>query len=262
MSTTHAVYESDGPLATLTFNRPEARNAMTWEMYQALVDACDRADDDPAVRVLILRGAGGKAFVAGTDIAQFQSFRDPEDGIDYEQRIDRGARPARTRHEADHRAGPGRGGGRRLRDRAACDLRVATPESTFGIPDRAHARATASRARPAAGWWTCSVRVSSRTCCSPAASSRRRKRSDSGSSIASSRPRTSTRPSVAVRASDRRERAADDARDEGNAPPHHGGPPPAAGEDQDLITMCYTSQDFREGIAAFLAKRPPKWTGT
>ena len=69
MSTNQATYESDGPIATLTFNRPEARNAMTWDMYEALVDACDRADADPSVRVLILKGAGGKAFVAGTDIS-------------------------------------------------------------------------------------------------------------------------------------------------------------------------------------------------
>src|SRR3954464_15944042 len=71
------------------FNRPEARNAMTWEMYHALVDACDRADSDAAIRVLILKGAGGKAFVAGTDIGQFSAFHRPEDGIDYEERIDR-----------------------------------------------------------------------------------------------------------------------------------------------------------------------------
>ena len=56
-------FETDGPLAILTFNRPEARNAMTWEMYQALVDACDRVDADAGIRVLVLRGAGGKAFV-------------------------------------------------------------------------------------------------------------------------------------------------------------------------------------------------------
>ena len=74
MSTTHTIYETRGPVATLTFNRPEARNAMTWDMYQALVDACDRVDDDPDVRVLILRGAGGKAFVAGTDIKQFETL--------------------------------------------------------------------------------------------------------------------------------------------------------------------------------------------
>jgi enoyl-CoA hydratase/carnithine racemase len=67
----HTLFETDGPLAWLTFNRPDARNAMTWEMYESLVDACDRVDRDAALRVLILRGAGEKAFVAGTDIAQF-----------------------------------------------------------------------------------------------------------------------------------------------------------------------------------------------
>src|SRR6185436_9892170 len=74
----HTIFETDGPLAFLTFNRPEARNAMTWEMYESLVDACDRVDRDAALRVLILRGAGDKAFVAGTDIAQFQHFTDRE----------------------------------------------------------------------------------------------------------------------------------------------------------------------------------------
>src|SRR5262245_49684584 len=82
------IFETDGPVAILTFNRPDARNAMTWEMYQDLVDTCDRVDTDPAIRVLVLRGAGGKAFVAGTDISQFQSFTDRADGIKYEERLD------------------------------------------------------------------------------------------------------------------------------------------------------------------------------
>src|SRR5215813_9663703 len=132
MSTT--IFELDGPVAILTFNRPEARNAMTWEMYDALVRACERVDEDPAVRVLILRGAGGKAFVAGTDIAQFRSFRTPEDGLAYEKRLDatldrleRLTKPAIAQIE-----GVAAGGGCAIA--ACCDLRVATPESTLGVP--------------------------------------------------------------------------------------------------------------------------------
>src|SRR4029450_8387416 len=53
----HTVFETDGPVATLTFDRPEARNAMTWEMYEALVAACERVDGDGELRVLVLRGA-------------------------------------------------------------------------------------------------------------------------------------------------------------------------------------------------------------
>ena len=83
------LFETDGPLAFVTFNRPEARNAMTWAMYDGLVEACERVDGDPERRVMILRGAGGQAFVAGTDIGQFQAFRTPEDALDYERRLDR-----------------------------------------------------------------------------------------------------------------------------------------------------------------------------
>src|SRR5438876_864363 len=132
--TAHTTYETQGPLAILTFNRPEARNAMTWEMYQSLVDACEQVDADAGVRVFILRGAGGKAFVAGTDIAQFESFRGPDDGLGYEKRIDQVLdRVERVRKPTiAHVHGVAAGGGCAIA--LTCDLRVATPESTFGIP--------------------------------------------------------------------------------------------------------------------------------
>jgi enoyl-CoA hydratase/carnithine racemase len=64
----------DGPIVTATFNRPEARNAMTWGMYERLYEVCEEVDNDESIRVLVLKGAGGKAFVAGTDISQFTKF--------------------------------------------------------------------------------------------------------------------------------------------------------------------------------------------
>jgi enoyl-CoA hydratase/carnithine racemase len=72
----------DGVL-TVEFNRPEARNAMTFAMYEGLHAACERADADDDVKVLVLTGAG-PAFVAGADIAQFASFTTGQDGLDYE----------------------------------------------------------------------------------------------------------------------------------------------------------------------------------
>src|SRR5215212_236382 len=81
----HVLVARDGPIVTLTFNRPEARNAMTWEMYQRLYEVCEEVDADDAVRVLVLKGAGGKAFVAGTDISQFTKFKSAEDGLNYEK---------------------------------------------------------------------------------------------------------------------------------------------------------------------------------
>jgi enoyl-CoA hydratase/carnithine racemase len=128
------IFHVEAPIAFVTFNRPEARNAMTWGMYDALVDACERVDRDDSVHVLILRGAGGQAFVAGTDISQFQRFKTPADGVKYERhitdvldRLERVVKPTIAQIQ-----GFAVGGGCAIA--AACDVRVATPESAFGVP--------------------------------------------------------------------------------------------------------------------------------
>lgn len=127
-------YQVDGPVATVTFNRPHARNAMTWAMYEGLYEACEKVDADDNVRVLVLRGAGDKAFVAGTDIAQFQAFRTGADGIEYEQRMDRvvGRLEAVRAPTVAVIRGYAVGGG--LSIAAACDMRLCTPDGKFGVP--------------------------------------------------------------------------------------------------------------------------------
>jgi len=83
----------------LAFNRPDARNAMTFEMYEALHDTCANLDADPGVRVLVLKGAGDRAFASGTDIRPFLDFKTREDALGYEPRLTRVlARPGRHEH--------------------------------------------------------------------------------------------------------------------------------------------------------------------
>src|SRR3954465_12815335 len=130
----HTVFETAGAIATLTFNRPEARNAMTWEMYEALVAACDRVDADAPIRVLVLRGAGGKAFVAGTDIAQFQNFKNRDDGLKYEERLDRVLDRLERVVKPTIAQGEGVAAGGGCAIALTCDLRVASPQAAFGIP--------------------------------------------------------------------------------------------------------------------------------
>ena len=124
----------EGSIVTLTFNRPEARNAMTWGMYQRLYEVCEEVDGDDSIRVLVLKGAGGKAFVAGTDISQFTKFKDGEDGIKYEKDGDkRSGRLSRVRKPVIAQIqGVCVGGGFGIA--TAADIRIGTPDSRFGLP--------------------------------------------------------------------------------------------------------------------------------
>ncbi len=128
------IYEQDGPLGYVTFNRPQARNAITWEMYDALYQVCERVEADPSVRVLLLRGAGEQAFVAGTDIAQFTAFGTADDGMRYEARIDEviGRLERLSKPTVALIRGYAVGAGASIS--LACDLRLATPSARFGVP--------------------------------------------------------------------------------------------------------------------------------
>ena len=134
IETDQLLFERRVPVASITFNRPEARNAMTWEMYNALYECCETVDADDEIRVLVLRGAGDKAFVAGTDIKQFLEFESGEDGIAYEKRMERviGRLEAVRKPTVAVIDGYAIGGG--LSIAAVSDLRICTPEAKFGMP--------------------------------------------------------------------------------------------------------------------------------
>ena len=218
-------------VVTLTFNRPEARNAMTWNMYERLYQTAEEVDADDTVRVLVLRGAGGKAFVAGTDISQFKSFRTAEDGIQYERegerrtaRLERVGKPVIAQIQ-----GFAVGGGFAIA--AVCDIRIATPESRFGFPI---ARTLGN----------CLSMENYSRCVDLFGPSRVKEMIMRArlitAEVAAHAPITLRVTKEAVRRIQERRRL-------------EGG--------DDLISLTYTSADFREGMSAFLEKRPPRWTG-
>jgi enoyl-CoA hydratase/carnithine racemase len=243
----------------MTFNRPEARNAMTWSMYERLHRTCEEVDADDSVRVLRLRGAGGKAFVAGTDIAQFTAFATAEDGLRYERDLDRWTgRLGQVRKPVIAQVeGVAAGGG--LGIVAAADLRIATPEASFGLPIartlgncvsmETYARfldlfgpsrlteliftarlMTAVEAH-AAGFVHEIV----------AAGHIEARGRELSEMVAGHAP-------ITLRVSKEAIRRLAAAR------------PLADGD--DLIAATYGSADFHEGVRAFLEKRKPRWTGT
>ena len=260
MSSSHTIYATDGPIAVLTFNRPASRNAMTWAMYDALVDACDAVDADPTIRVLVLRGADDRAFVAGTDISQFRGLRTDEDALAYEARIDRVIdRLERvTKPTIARIRGVAVGGGCVIA--IACDLRICGPDAQFGVPiartlgnclSAANcarlldlvgparlkdliftARLLDAQEALAAGLAT---RVVDAETLDDVVK-------ETALTIAANAPRTISATKELVRRLQAHRRI-----------------DPSL--DHDLITACYTSHDFRGAVDAFFAKRPPVWTG-
>ena len=81
------LFDTRDGIAHVTLNRPQARNALTYAMYEGLAAYSQRIAKDDAIKVLVIRGAGDKAFAAGTDISQFLEFTSGEDGINYEERL-------------------------------------------------------------------------------------------------------------------------------------------------------------------------------
>ncbi len=261
MSTPHVVRTREGPIAVITFNRPEARNAMTWPMYDALVELCEELDRADDVRVVVLQGAGSKAFVAGTDIAQFRTFRTAEDGVRYEQRIDavvdrleRLAKPTIAAID-----GVTTGGGCALA--AACDLRICTARSRFGVPIARtlgnclsasnHARFLdlIGPARLKELLFTGRLLTASEA--ADAGLVNRVVEPDRLAAVVREYAQTiAANAPLTVRASKEMIRRIQE----------HRRIDPALG--RDLIIRCYTSADFHEGVDSFLEKRAPHWTGT
>jgi enoyl-CoA hydratase/carnithine racemase len=133
MPSSNVAWDINESVAVVTLNRPEARNALTWDMYDAIVEACQTAEADDNVRVLIIRGSGG-AFAAGTDISQFREFADGNAGIAYERRLDAvidriESLSIATIAEID---GAAAGGGCAIA--MACDLRICSERARFGVP--------------------------------------------------------------------------------------------------------------------------------
>lgn len=258
IGTDELVFEVADGVAWLTFNRPNAHNAMTWAMYDGLMRACDHADEDDAIRVLVLRGAGGKAFVSGTDISQFQSFTTEKHALDYERAQNRhiGRVEAVRKPTIAMLRGYCTGGGAMIA--AVCDLRLVSPDVRFGVPIARTLGNTLSMQNVArlvalvGPALTKDLLFTARFIEAdegraiglfnevvPAARLEARTR-EVAAQLAAHAPLTIRSIKEAVRRVLERIRL-DDA--------------------DDLVLMAYMSEDFREGVASFLEKRPPRWKG-
>ncbi len=248
--------EAEPPVAWLTFNRPEARNAMTWPMYDGLVKACDWADSQPELRVLLLTGAGEHAFVAGTDIAQFKDFRTAQDALDYEAKMEGVVgRLARVRC-ATIAVIRGYAVGAGAAIAMACDLRVCATDLQFGVPIARTLGNTLNMAN-------------FRRLVALVGQGRAKDLMFTARTMGAQEAQQTGLATIVTAPEDLKIKAESLAKTiAGNAPLTIQASKEAirrlaAGDpnEADLIALAYTSEDFREGVTSFLEKRKPVWRG-
>lgn len=257
--TTDLLVTHDGPVMTVTLNRPEKFNALTFDMYERIAEICSGIKGDGPVKAIVFCGAGGKAFAAGTDISLFRDFKTPEQGIQYEKNADAvfSALEACPVPTIAALTGATTGGGAGIA--ACCDMRIATKSLKYGFPiartlGNCLSSATLGRlvgllgearvldliytsrlieADEALRIGLVNEIVEDHAAVMERAHALARQ-------IAGHAPLTMQVTKELLRRMRRRLPAVDD---------------------DDLIAKVYTSADFREGLDAFLAKRKPTWTG-
>ncbi len=259
VTTQDLIYEVKDGIAKITFNRPQARNAMLFSMYERMADICNAANDDRSIKAMILTGAGDKAFASGTDISQFRAFKTTQDALDYESRIDRVLTALETCRVPTIAAiaGACTGGGAGIA--ACCDLRIGTASTRIGFPiartlgnclsmsSISRVMALVGPARTKDMIFTSRL-IEADECKSlgllneivPDVETLKNRSWELAVLLAGQAPITLEVTKEAVR---RIRRTL--SRDEG----------------EDLILRAYMSEDFREGMDAFLNKRKPNWQG-
>jgi enoyl-CoA hydratase/carnithine racemase len=243
-------------VATVVFDRPEARNALTFAMYDELHRICATIATDRSLHAVVFRGSGDAAFVAGTDISQFARFAGAEDGIAYERRIDAAIEMLESLPAPTIAAVHGVAAGAGLMITTACDFRFATPEARFGAPIArtvGNCLSMANVARLIAAFGAALTRrmlLQAEMLTAAEVSDYRFAelvgRDEMDARIDSVCRRLAESAPLTVRATREAIRRLTVA---------------ALPEGDDLIRLVYGSADFKAGVAAFLAKEKPAWRG-
>jgi enoyl-CoA hydratase/carnithine racemase len=253
------LYQVTNGIGLVTFNRPQARNALTFGMYDRLQEICSTITGDDSVKVLVITGAGEKAFAAGTDISEFRAFESAKQGIDYEEgsdRIFKGVEACPVPIIAAI-AGACTGGGAGIA--ACCDIRIATRDMRYGFPiarTLGNLLSAATLARLVAHFGEARVKhllFTSRLMEAqeahqigfvaellPDHAALMKRAHELAAELAGMAPLTLRATKELLRRL------------------HTGGP---TVDDHDWVGRIYTSADFKEGMDAFLTKRKPVWRG-
>jgi enoyl-CoA hydratase len=251
------LYDIRGDIGLITLNRPEARNALTFEMYDRLAEIAAEPSPDGSVKALILTGAGERAFGAGTDISLFRDFSKAEDAVQYEERIERVLTAIETCPVPTIAAIAGACTGGAAALAVACDLRIATRNAVFGFP----IARTLGNCLSLANYGRLVAMIGAGRVMEIMLTARLID-AETARGIGLIGEVLPDHPALLVRADELARTLA------GHAPLTIRATKEALRRlregrrgDHDLVTQCFMSEDFREGMDAFLAKRKPVWKG-
>ncbi|MEL6482413.1 MAG: enoyl-CoA hydratase [Pseudomonadota bacterium] len=257
--TAELLHEVRDGIATVTFNRPESRNALTYAMYEGLADICRAAPTDGSVKAIVVTGAGGRAFAAGTDMAQFRGFSKPEDAWGYEHRMEAvfSAIEQCPLPTIAAITGACTGGGAAIA--GCCDIRISDARLKFGFPiarTLGNCLSVRNLARLSALMGAGRVREMIFTA--------RLIEAEEAARIGLVTEVLPDADAVAARADALACQLAEmapltlRATKEGLRRAFADGP---GADDADIVALAYMSEDFKEGMDAFLSKRRPAWKG-
>ena len=245
-----------GDVAWVRFNRPTARNAMSKVMYAQFEAHLDHLATRADIRVAVFRGVGGSAFVAGSDIASFDTVQTGADGVDYERRIGLLASKIASLPMPTIAVIEGWAVGGGLNTAALCDLRICTPDAKFGVPIARTLGNTLSQQTVSGLVEMIGVA--------------RAKRMLLLADFLTADEALAAGFVVSVVEPEGLDAAVEDmcARLRGHAPVtmrvlkemiNRAVSSVELPDDRELIETVYGSDDFREGVSAFVARRKPEW---
>lgn len=246
------------PIARVTIDRPDVRNAMSYDLAGQLVAALDGIDKRKEVRCVILSGSGERAFISGADVKEFsERLTDASGALAYDEALERLARRLETLSQPVIAAINGAAVGTGLLLALACDVRIAVEGAKFGVPvskiglvpslpDVRRLVTFAGRAQAAHLLVTGEI-IETSTALRRGLVDRVVPREELNTAVGNFAELVATRAPLSIAAT--------------KAMLDRLYSPTTVAEAADLYGEVYGSRDFREGVEAFLGKRSPVFEG-
>ena len=253
------IHETHSNMLWITFNRPDARNAITFEMYDKLGELCKDATSDSSIKAIIITGIGNYSFSSGTDITQYKNLENKTDPIEYEKRIETVLETIERCPLPTVASINGVCTGMGVMIAAVCDIRIAVNDARFGFPFPLRLGSCISALNLAR---LTALIGSGRT--REFIFSARFMHAEEAKDIGLISEISHTMAAMKAESESMARHLSQMAplTIQATKEAMHRNLVAATVDDSDLFELCFLSKDFQNGLEAFIAKEKPNWTGT